>query len=215
MRRAAALVAVVLAGPSLAHCEQRFSSTAPVAPDRVAPAPSSGAVDAMLTPVASDAGAAMPESRAMTVTLCSASPQPCAAPGADASSDDAYRVVFGSGRAELRSRVQAMTDVYKELRDRTTAGERLAAVPRAPRSSGGAYTPRGGSTAKAGEDGGDDLSRCAFHLLDLVDGVGEVTVEVLPRFASSGCIVFLGRPGGDAGVPQCLIKEPERATRTR
>jgi hypothetical protein len=38
-------------------------------------------------------------------------------------------------------------------------------------------------------------------------------VELLPRFASSGCIIALGRPGGDGGIPQCLIKEPERARR--
>jgi hypothetical protein len=50
-------------------------------------------------------------------------------------------------------------------------------------------------------------------LLDLVDGVGEVVLERLPRFAATGCIVSLGRPGGDAGMPQCLIKEPDRPNR--
>jgi hypothetical protein len=213
MRRLPVVAGMVLAGVAVAHCEQRFSSTAPVAPDSVTPAPSSGAVDALLTPATNEAGAALPESRAMTVTLCSASPQPCAAPDTDASSDDSYRVVFGSGRAEIRSRGQAMADVYKELRDRTTAGERLAVIPRAPRSSGGAYTASGRASARAGGDTGDDISRSAFHLLDLVDGVGEVVVELLPRFASSGCIIALGRPGGDGGIPQCLIKEPERARR--
>jgi hypothetical protein len=202
---------------ALVCCEQRFSATPlPMAPESAPSAVSSGALDSLLAPAADDAGAAVVQVRAMTVTLCSASPHPCEVAEGGTPDDEAYRVVFGSGRAEIRTRGQAMTDLYKELRDRTTAGERLAAIPHAPRSTGGAYTASGGASAKAGTGEGDDLTRCAFHLLDLVDGVGEVVLERLPRFASSGCIVSLGRPGADAGLPQCLIKEPERAnTRNR
>jgi hypothetical protein len=202
---------------ALACCEQRFSAAPPpMAPESAPSAVSSGALASLLASSTSDAGAVETQARAMTVTLCAASSQPCELAEAGAVDEAMYRVVFGSGRAEIRSRVQAMTDLYKELRDRTTAGERLAAIPHAPRSSGGAYTTSAGASAKAGEGEGDDITRCAFHLLDLVDGVGEVVVERLPRFASTGCIVSLGRPGGDAGVPQCLIKEPERAnTRNR
>lgn len=209
------LVLSVVSPVALACCEQRFSATPPpMAPESASSTIASAAIQALLTPAADDAGATVPEARAMTVTLCSASPQPCESAEAGASDEGMYRVVFGSGRAVIRSREQAMTDLYKELRDRTTAGERLAAVPRAPRSSGGAFTTAGGASAKASEGEGDDITRCAFHLLDLVDGVGEVVLDVLPRFAATGCIVSLGRPGADAGLPQCLIKEPERPKRT-
>ncbi len=199
---------------ALACCEQRFSAAPPqLAPESAPSAVASGALESLLTPAAGDAGAEVAQARAMTVTLCSASAQPCEVSEGGTSDGEAYRVVFGSGRAEIRSRGQAMTDLYKELRDRTSAGERLAAIPRAPRSSGGAYTTSGGASAKGSTGEGDDITRCAFHLLDLVDGVGEVVLERLPRFASTGCIVSLGRPGGDAGMPQCLIKEPDRPNR--
>ncbi len=146
----------------------------------------------------------------MTVTLCSASAQPCEVPEGGTSDDEAYRVVFGSGRAEIRSRGQAMTDLYKELRDRTTAGERLAAIPRAPRPSGGAFTTSAGASAKASGGEGDDITRCALHRLDRAEGGGEGGLSRRRRCAGTGCIVSLGRPGGDAGMPQCLIKEPDR-----
>jgi hypothetical protein len=199
---------------ALVCCEQRFSAAPPpLAPESAPSAVASGALESLLTPAADDAGAEVAQARAMTVTLCSASAQPCEVPEGGTSDDEAYRVVFGSGRAEIRSRGQAMTDLYKELRDRTTAGERLAAIPRAARSSGGAFTASAGASAKGSAGEGDDITRCAFHLLDLVDGVGEVVLERLPRFAATGCIVSLGRPGGDAGMPQCLIKEPDRPNR--
>lgn len=135
---------------ALTCCEQRFSAAPPLlAPESAPSAVSSGALESLLTPAADDAGAEVAQARAMTVTLCSASAQPCEAAEGGASDGEAYRVVFGSGRAEIRSRVQAMTDLYKELRDRTTAGERLAAIPRAPRSSGGAFTTSGGASARA------------------------------------------------------------------
>jgi hypothetical protein len=196
-------------------CEQRFSATPPVmTPGSAGPAASSGALEALLSPPGFDAGPAPVEvSRALTITLCSASSVPCASPD-DASSEASYRVVYGSGRAEIRSRGQAMTDLYKELRDRLASGERLDAVARAPRQAGGAFSAGNGTAMKAASaDSSDATSRCAFHLLDLVDGVGEVTVEVMPRFAATGCLVSLGRPMGDAGIPHCLIAEPERPGR--
>lgn len=193
------LAAVTLTG--LVACEQRFSST----PPSVAPASSAGAIDALLAPNAADAGsAATAGSHAITITLCSASPQPCPSPDTGESTDARYRVVFGSGRAEIRTRGQAMTDLYKELRDRTAAGERLDAEPRAPGDSG---TAAGGGAKASSEAGGDDLiSQCAFHLLDLVDGVGEVSLDVVHQFGSgkSGCRISLRRD------VQCLVRDPER-----
>ncbi len=200
---------------ALLHCEQRFSSSPPVmAPEIGAGAASSGALEALLSPPGVDAGTApAPLSLALTITLCSASSVPCLSPD-DASTDASYRVVYGSGRAEIRSRGQAMTDVYKEVRDRLASGERLEAVPRAPRGAGGAFSASTASASKAStEEGSDATTRCAFHMLDLVDGGNEVTLEVAPRFASTGCLVSLGRPQGDAGAPHCLIAEPERPNR--
>ena len=199
---------------ALPHCEQQFSaSPPPLAPESAPAAASAGVLEALLSGPAADAGQAQYEaSRAMTVTLCSASSTPCPSPD-DASADGSYRVVFGSGRAEIRSRGQAMTDLYKELRDRVAAGDRLVAIPRTPRGAGGAFSASGAAATKPGTDGGDATTQGAFHLLDLVDGVGEVTLEVAPRFAATGCLVSLGRPGGDGGVAHCVIPEPERPNR--
>jgi hypothetical protein len=188
-----------------------------MAPESAAPAASSGALEALLSPPGIDAGPVEVEaSRALTITLCSASSVPCASID-DASTETSYRVVYGSGRAEIRSRGQAMTDLYKELRDRLASGERLAAVARAPRQAGGAFSAGSGNgTAMkpASADSSDAASQCAFHLLDLVDGVGEVTLEVMPRFSATACLVSQGRPMSDAGIPHCLIAEPERPNRS-
>ncbi len=199
---------------ALLQCEQRFSASPPMTPESAAPSASSGALDTLLSPPGFDAGRAEVEaSVALTITLCSASPVPCVSAD-DASTASDYRVVYGSGRAEIRSRGQAMTDLYKELRDRLASGERLDAVPRTPRQGGGAFSAGNGSAMKpASADSSDATSRCAFHLLDLVDGVGEVTVQVVPRFAATGCLVSQGRASGDAGIPHCLIAEPERPGR--
>ena len=199
MRRLLPALVLVFAG-SIA-CEQRFSSTPSRGPDDVAPAPP-GAIDALLAPRGSDAGAPQSSgSHAMVVTLCAADPGACAAARADGGNvESGYRVVFGSGRAELRSRGQAMADLYKELRDRTSSGERLSAQPRSP-GDGGALAA-GESRGSSGPGGdAEPLSQCAFHLLDLVDGVGEVTLDVVHGYGSRACLVSLGQ----AGPGQCLV----------
>ena len=182
-------LAVLLAG--LLGCQQRFSSDALTAENFAAPS-SSGALDAGLVP--SGVGAPpLESSHAMTVTSCSSSPQACAAPEADAAARESYRVVFGSGRAEIRSRGQAMADVYQELRDRTASGERLDAEPRA---SGAAEAPaaRGvGSAASTNTGGSDPVAEGAFRLLDLVNRTGEVTLDIVHGLGSKGCTVSLGR----------------------
>jgi hypothetical protein len=200
-------LAVLLAG--LLGCQQRFSSDALTAENFAAPS-SSGALDAGLVPSGVDAGAPpLESSHAMTVTSCSSSPQACGAPEADAAARASYRVVFGSGRAEIRSRGQAMADVYQQLRDRTVSGERLDAEPRA---SGAAEAPaaRGvGSAASTNTGGSDPVAEGAFRLLDLVDRTGEVTLDIVHGLGSKGCTVSLGR-SADGGSSQCLIREPER-----
>jgi hypothetical protein len=199
------LALLVLASGGLFGCEERFSANPPpIAPESLPPASSSNAVDALLAPTPLDAGVAAPDSsHALTITLCSSSAQPC--PEADAT----YRVVFGSGRGAARSRGQAMADLYKELRDRTASGERLDAETHAPGASRGP-APVGGGSSKASND--DPIAQCAFQLLDLVDGVGEVTLDVVHGSGSDGCRVSLGR-SADGGASRCLVKDPERPHR--
>lgn len=189
-------------------CEERFSSSPAIAPDSLSPAPSSSSIDALFDSVIVDAGAAAPDtSHALTIALCSSSPEPCP----KAEDDVSYRVVFGSGRGAVRTRGQAMADLYKELRDRTASGERLDAEPHAP-GDGGATPTGAGSSTKASAGNDDPIAQCAFQLLDLVDGVGAITVDVVHGSRSHGCQVSLGRTA-DGGASRCLVQEPERPRR--
>jgi hypothetical protein len=148
----------------------------------------------------------------MTVTACSSSPHRCQPPNGDASADVSYFVVFGSGRGEIRLHGQAMTDLYEELRNRTAFGERLDAEPRDPGDAGAATAARGRTRTKESEGSSDPLAQCAFHLLDLVDDVGEVTLDIVHGQGSSGCLVWLRR-SNDGGASECLVQEPERLQR--
>jgi hypothetical protein len=197
-----------LALVGLFDCEQRFSSTPPLVPD---PAPSSSAVDALLAPRTTNEGPAPDRSHAMTVTLCSSSPQPCPASDGDASAGAAYLVVFGSGHGVARSREQATTDLYQELRNRMSAGERLDVEPRAPSVAGTPIALSDSWTTKATAASSDPLAQCAVHLLLLVDRVGEVALDVEHGVGSTGCLVSLGHSTSDGGTSQCLVQEPERA----
>jgi hypothetical protein len=203
----------VSAAVAVVACEQRFSASPPVLPPADPQAASAG-LEALLRPA--DAGArasAVDDSHAMVITLCASSPAACPGVGsaagadggapADGESGAGYHVVFGSGRGVMRTRGQALADLYKELRDRTASGERLAARTHVPAGTGG--------STKAATKDSDALAASASRLLDVVDGVGEVTLDLV--HATSGCILSLAREGGDAGAPQCLIKEPERAKR--
>jgi hypothetical protein len=205
------LPVLAVAAVGLFACEERFSSTPPpLTPETLGPAPSSNAIEALLVPSTTDAGpTALGSSRALTVTICSSSPQACPASDADADTSAAgtYRVIFGSGRGAIRSRGQAMADLYKELRDRTTSGERLNAQSIAPGDAGAPASF--GSATRGSADSSDPIAQSALHLLDLVDGVGEVTIDVI-HGRSTGCMVSLGRLAADGGAPQCLVKEPER-----
>jgi hypothetical protein len=207
--RSLLLVAVAVIG--LFSCEQHYSSNPPsLAPESFAPASSSGAIDALLAPSTTDAGAvALDSSHALTVTICSASPLACPTSAADASAEVSYHVVFGSGRGVIRSRGQAMADLYNELRDRTASGERIDANARAPNAAGSPAPPSRVSRTKASAGSSDAIAKCALQLLDLVDGVGEVTLDVIYGSGSSGCMVSLGRFAADGGASQCLVQEPE------
>jgi hypothetical protein len=198
------LLVVALAG--FVGCEQHFSSEA-VAPETFAAASSAGALDTFAVPGGADAGAGLGDSsHAMTVSICSQSSPPCPSSEGDASAEARYRVVYGSGRGGIRSRGQAMADLYQVLRDRTASGERLDAEPRAPL---GAPAVLGAARASSsGEVSGDPLSQSAFRLLDLVDRVGEVTLDAVHGVGSRGCKVSLGR-SADGGASQCLVQDPD------
>jgi hypothetical protein len=199
-----------VAAAGLYACEDSFSSQ-PLAPESFAPpAPSS----ALLSSSPVDAGhSSAPDSfHMMTITLCSASPQPCSLSDGDASTSVSYRVVFGSGRATIRSRGQVTTDLYNELRDRTTSGEEVDVELRVS-GDGGAPASLGGSLAQKMPSGSESLARCAFRLVDLIDSVGGVTLDATHEFGSSGCSVSLGRLAADTSASQCLIERPERASR--
>jgi hypothetical protein len=213
MRRLLFAIAFAALLPPLG-CEQRFSSEPPpVVPEGLAPASSSVALDGLLNGTSADAGSTASDvSHAMTLTLCADNPQVC--PGADpaSASEGAYRVVFGSGRGAVRSRGQAMADLYKELRDRTGSGERLDAEPRVSDAGGAPLSRSSGANKKGSADNADPLAQCAFRLLDLVDSTGEVTLDVFHGAGSRGCRVSLGGQN-EAGALQCLVQEPERERR--
>jgi hypothetical protein len=206
----------LLAPVALFGCEQRFSADPPVGPESFAPASSSSsAIDALIAPAPTSAASAVDVSHALVVTLCSASPKACPPSDADASTEGSYHVVFGSGRGALRSRGQAMADLYKELRDRTKSGEQLDAETHAQGEAGWVPPAAGGPsvTPRSSGDDGDPLAACASHLLDLVDGTGEVSLDVVHGFSKTACTVSLGRSTSDAGAPLCLVKAPEQPHR--
>ncbi len=202
------LVSFTVSVCALFSCEQRFASNPPpLAPETPDPSSSSGGIDALFPPTTDAGSLALDSSHAMTVILCSKKPEACGAAEAEASDDRSYRVVFGPGHGAIRSRRQAMTDLYEELRSRTTLGQRLRAEPHAS-SETGVRTAKGGMS-KANTDGSDVVARAAFQLLDLVDSVGEVTLDRVYDGGTSGCVVSLGQ-AADGGASQCLIEEPER-----
>jgi hypothetical protein len=198
----------------LFSCEDSFSSNPPpLTPESFTPSAQSSAP---LSPSPIDAGpsAAQDSFHMMTITLCSASPHPCLPSDGDASTNASYRVVFGSARATIRSRGQVTTDLYNELRDRTTSGEQVDVELHAPGDAGSPPAGLGGSSSAPNvSSASESLTHCAFRLTDLVDRVGEVTLDVIHEFGSSGCKVSLGRFAADTSASQCLIQEPERSRR--
>jgi hypothetical protein len=198
-----------LAVAALLSCED---NPPPLAPESFTPSTPSSAP---LSPTPIDAGtlAARDSFHMMTITLCSASPQPCLPSDGDASTNASYRVVFGSGRATIRSRGQVTTDLYNELRDRTSSGEQVDVELYTPGDAGAPAALGGSSAAPKEPSGSESLARCAFHLIDLVDSGNEITLDVTHEFGSSGCSVSLGRFATDTSASQCLIQEPERSRR--
>ncbi len=170
------------------------------------------------TPVASapDAGASDGGTfHTITVTLCAKDRDACrkaqGTPG-----ESSYRIAFGGSPGTLRSREQATADLYRELRDRTAFGTRLAAQRRrleAPeRDAGGVASAAAGqaSTSPRAESPVKDVLIDAAHeLIDAVDSDGEVTIDVAR--GRPGCKVSLATSSApDAGSGHCLIWDAAR-----
>jgi hypothetical protein len=187
-------VALTIALAGLCGCNEEFAPDPPRAPESViAESPSSA-----------DAGSVARESsHAMTVTLCSSSPEPCPAIDGDAAH---YRVAFGSGRGATRSRGQAVADLYQELRDRTALGSRLEVEAHAIGDGGG------GSSQSSAEPttSSDPLSSAAARLVDVVDEAGEVTIDVVHGSESSRCLVSVRGEQASGRAPRCLVQAPEQ-----
>jgi hypothetical protein len=205
-------VFIVLALAGLSSCEDHYSSNPPpFTPENIPPASPSSRIEALFArPDAGPVAQSSSVARALTVTTCSSSPQLCAAKSEDSPSAG-YYVVSGSGRGAGRSRTQAMADVYREVRDRTSLGEHLHAEPHVP---GDAQTPPpvGAIATSGATNAGDPIGKCAAQLLEIVDAVGEVTLDVAHGSGGRACLVSLGGGAADGGA-QCLLQAPERPQR--
>jgi hypothetical protein len=197
----------------LSACEQRYSGDAPANAPVNPPATSSTAgLAAVLALDATDAGhVALSTSHAMIVTNCGWPTHPCGDLDSNATADGSYRVTFGSGHASVRSRGQAMSDLYREMRDKTSAGQRLDIEARSPSASSTSPAPVG-AVPRGGSN--DPITQASFVVLGLVDTIGEADVDVVYGGSAEQCVISLGRgPGADAGAGPCLVREPERPKR--
>ncbi len=157
-------------------------------------APSNGATDAALREVHS-----------MTVTACWRDPARCRSSESTLTTD-LYRVASGSGVGGLRSHEQALTDVYRELRDRTGLGSRLVATPHRIDAQADAHAPSpplGGSTAAPGSD---PLVSAAKELLLVVDTEGQITLDV--THGRTSCKVSVAGATEDSRK-RCLVEGSE------
>jgi len=210
----ALFTALALSLGVLSACEQRYSGDAPANSPASEPASaSSGGLAAVLASAAGDAGGvALSTSHALVVTSCGWPSGPCAGlEQSDAEGGSTYRVVFGSGRASIRSRGQAMSDLYRELRDKTSAGLRMDVEARAPSTGDAAAPPVAAPHASRGT-ANDPITQSAFAVLDLVDNLGEAYVDDIYVSSADQCVISLGRVT-DAGAMQCLVRAPERPAR--
>jgi len=124
-----------------------------------------------------------------------------------------YRVVFGGGTGSLRTRGQAMADLYGAIRDRTQAGEHLAA---APHHVGDPPADDAQEPVRPRSHGDEDpIVEAAFKLMAEVDRGGELTIDSLPRRAPSSCKLALGSRDLDAGEPECLVEGAGPGVETR
>jgi len=149
----------------------------------------------------------------ITVSACARDAEECRRAKANGG-EGSYRMALGGGIGMLRSREQVVADLYRELRDRTAVGTRLAAHPRhlelGPLEGGSPAGGSGGAGASAASDSPatDELIHAARELVDAVDAQGEVTLDV--DHGGIACKLSLGLEGADASARRCLIEDTTR-----
>lgn len=198
---------------TLGACEEGLSpADAPTPPPEAMPrapqlAASAAPTEGPVVEVADAGAVADGAHHAVLVTTCAIDKNGCllAQPSA-APSDSSYRVVFGGGVGAIRTRGQAMADLYKEIRDWTENGGHLAAETHhlgdPPPDLEGAKSAR----RTGGAD--DPLVAAAFELMDAVDHDGEVTLDALSQRSPSSCKLSIASPDPDAGASRCLVNAP-------
>ena len=175
------------------------------------------AVPASDPPAGVEAQATGPAFHTITVTLCPREEAGCRGMppvngergGGSGGGTPAYRVSFGSGAGALRSRDQAVADLYREIRDRTGLGGHLAAEARhlalSPTDAGSGA----GGGPHARTPGSDPLVDAAFQLIEAVDTEGQVTVDAA-RGRADCKLSLLAAGATDGGAGRCVIREPSR-----
>jgi hypothetical protein len=160
---------------------------------------SSATSEATVTDVA-DGGDSSPH--VVRVTMCALDRSGCLRAQSESPPEDSsYRVAFGRGAGLIRTRGQAMAELYKEVRDRTDSGEHLAAKAH---HLGDPHTPLEPRTRVAE----DPLTEAAYQLMEAVDRDGEITIDSLSRQGPGTCKLSLGPLDPDAGATNCLINAP-------
>ncbi len=145
----------------------------------------------------------------MTITLCSRDPEACRRAQGGDTPGITYRVAFGGGTGTVRTREQALADLYRELRDRTALGTRLSAtVNHLERPSSETAVVDQSSVARPTSAGHDPIVDAAFELLDGVDGDGQVALDT--AHGRTTCKLSLAARAADAGGHRCLLEGPER-----
>jgi hypothetical protein len=142
----------------------------------------------------------------LRVVQCARDVDSCTRPGAsEPAPGEGYLVAAGSGRGTLRTREQALTDVYQELRDRTQFGSHLVVRPlRLPVPEAG-MLPTGGEGSPGKPRGGEPLIAAAFRAMATVDAEGGVTVD--EDHAPGNCRVTIAEGDADAGVSSCAFED--------
>jgi hypothetical protein len=162
-------------------------------------------------PVADEEDAGAPVERdphAVLVTSCAIDRNGClAAQPTSPQSEASYRVAYGRGGGTIRTRQQAMAELYKEIRDRMDSGAHLVAVPH---HLGDPVPTAGGAEASRprAHKSDDPVIEAAFQLMDVVDHDGEIAIDALATAGSRSCKLSLGNPESDGGVSRCLVEAP-------
>jgi hypothetical protein len=142
---------------------------------------------------------------AITVALCARAADLCAGAQATGETRADYAVVFGSGAGTLRTRSQAMADLYKELRDRTSWGTHLTARPHHLELAPDASVPSSSAVPRAETTPDPDpLVAASFELMTVVDTDGEITIDTTSSYGACK-LALADATDADGGAARCFI----------